>query len=401
MNAEANSTRREGADEAAKKPRRVTTHDGCPQPRPEWVPDNAGREFATWIIEGVRPLGAIAENQVPHRQKLELEDYEAGVVAGDRAILARAITLIESQAPHHQEQAQQLLTRLLPRTGKSRRIGITGIPGAGKSSLIETLGCQLSDTGHRIAVLAVDPSSSLTGGSILADKVRMTKLGLRSNAFIRPSPSSGTLGGVARKTRETMLLCEAAGYDTIFVETVGVGQSEIAVRSMTDFFLVVLIAGAGDELQGIKKGVIEIADAIAINKADGENYSRAFAAQVEMARVLQYIRRTTEGWRPTAVLTSASTGLGVPELWRTIEAFCQTAKESGEWEARRRVQLIEWLHSLIQENLRTRFYSRPGIRQQLVRLENAVASGKIPPLVAAGELFRAENGGETRSANSE
>ncbi len=387
MNAGLKSAEEPAAERVSTASRHVTVHDGCPQPRPDWVPDKAGREFATWIMEGVRPLGSTAEHQAPLRRELEVEDYAAGVLAGDRAILARAITLVESQAPQHQAKAQQLLTRLLPKTGGARRIGITGIPGAGKSTLIEALGCHLCDLGHRVAVLAVDPSSSLTGGSILADKIRMYKLGLRPNAFIRPSPSGGTLGGVARKTRESILLCEAAGFDTVFVETVGVGQSEIAVRSMTDFFLVILIAGAGDELQGIKKGVIEIADAIAINKADGDNYQRALAAQVEMKRVLQYIRRVTDGWDPTAVLTSAATGLGIPDLWKLVEDYCCNAKETGQWEARRRVQAIEWLHNLIQENLRTRFFSRPAVKLHLGRLENAVASGKLPPLVAVGELF--------------
>ena len=366
---------------------RIALHDGCPQPRPDWVPDNAGQEFATWVVQGVRTAGAVQPGNRARRSTLSVEDYAAGVLAHDRTILARAITLIESNAPHHQMQAQELLTRLLPHTGKARRIGITGIPGAGKSTLIESFGCYLADHGHRIAVLAIDPSSSVTGGSILADKVRMEKLSRRTEVFIRPSPSGGSLGGVARKTREAMLVCEAAGFDTVIVETVGVGQNEITVRSMVDFFLVLLIPGAGDEMQGIKKGVIELADALVINKADGDNKSRAQAAHAEMKRVLHYLRRNTEGWQTPAVLASGLSGMGIPELWQIVDDFFVTTTASGEGQARRRAQAIEWMHALINESLRTQFYASSKVRGRLAILENAVSSGQRPAVSAAMELL--------------
>lgn len=373
----------------AKTRLRLATHEGCPQPRPDWVPDQASAEFATWVVQGVRPKGIVQPLPAgPRRPTLTLDDYLTGVLACDRTILARAITLIESNALAHQHEAQELLTRLLPRTGGARRIGITGIPGAGKSTFIEALGCQLTEQGKKVAVLAIDPSSSVTGGSILADKVRMEKLAQRPGAFIRPSPSGGSLGGVARKTREAVLLCEAAGFDLVLIETVGVGQNEIAVRSMVDFFLVLLIAGAGDELQGIKKGVIELADTLVINKADGDNRSRALAAQGEMRRVLNYIRRTTDGWRTPALLASAVTGEGIEDVWQTIEDFFKTAQASGELAARRRVQSIEWMHTLIHESLRQQFYASPAVRARLGAMENAVSSGRTPVVAAALELLR-------------
>jgi LAO/AO transport system kinase len=340
------------------------------------------------VVQGVRPGGVVQRTDAPKRTQLSVGDYAAGVLAGERAILARAITLIESNAPQHQAQAQELLTRLLPHTGGSRRIGITGIPGAGKSTLIESLGCRLVDQGHRLAVLAVDPSSSLTGGSILADKVRMEKLSRRPEAFIRPSPSGGSLGGVARKTREATLLCEAAGFDIVLIETVGVGQNEVTVRSMVDFFLVLLIAGAGDEMQGIKKGVIELADGLVINKADGDNRPRAMAAHAEMSRVVHYLRRTTEGWQTPVLLASGLKGEGGAEIWQMIDDFFRTGAATGQLNARRRVQAIEWMHALIVESLRHRFYSSPEVRTRLSALENAVSNGQMPPVAAALELLK-------------
>ena len=372
------------------RPLRSALHDGCPQPRPDWVPENASAEFATWVVQGARTGGVVQPSEPLKRAQLSVDNYASGVLAGDRTILARAITLIESNAPSHQAQAQELLTRLLPHTGAARRIGITGIPGAGKSTLIESFGCYLVDTGHRLAVLAVDPSSSVTGGSILADKVRMEKLSRRPEAFIRPSPSGGSLGGVARKTREAMLLCEAAGFDIVIIETVGVGQNEITVRSMVDFFLVLLIAGAGDEMQGIKKGVIELADALIINKADGDNRKRALAAHAEMTRVLHYLRRSTEGWHPPALLASGLNSDGIEELWKVIDDFFVTSDATGERQARRRVQAIEWMHAMINESLRTQFYASPRVRSQLSALENAVSSGRMPAAAAALELLKNE-----------
>jgi LAO/AO transport system kinase len=368
----------------------TSTHDGSPHSRPDWVPDDAGPGFATWLLQGARPAGtAPTGKSAPRRRTLSVDDYAAGVIAHDPTVLGRAITLIESNAPAHQQQAQQLLARLLPHAGRAQRIGITGIPGAGKSTFIEALGCHLTDAGRRVAVLAIDPSSSVTGGSILADKIRMEKLCQRRAAFIRPSPSGGSLGGVARKTREAIIVCEAAGFDVVIVETVGVGQNEVAVRSMVDFFLVLMIAGAGDEMQGIKKGVIELADALTINKADGENRARATATQAEMKRVLHYLHPATEGWETPAMLASALTGEGVPESWRAIENFFANVRASGMLEARRRAQAVEWMHALIAESLRARFYAAPAVKAQLREVENAVAAGRLPALAAAMELLAA------------
>jgi LAO/AO transport system kinase len=320
---------------------------------------------------------------------LSADDYVSGVLGGDPMIVARAITLVESNALAHHLLAQQVLAKLLPHAGMAKRVGITGIPGAGKSTFIEALGCHLIANGLRVAVLAIDPSSSVSGGSILADKIRMEKLGRLSGAFIRPSPSGGSLGGVARKTREAILVCEAAGYDVVIVETVGVGQNEVAVRSMVDFFLVLMIAGAGDEMQGIKKGVIELADALVINKADGDNVGRASAAQAEMRRVLHYLHPSTVGWSTPAMLVSALTGDGVPDVWRTTLDYFKNVRASGELERRRRVQAVEWMHALLAESLRERFYSSAVVREKLGAIEAAVANGQRTPMAAAMELLSA------------
>ena len=296
-------------------------------PRPDWVPDDAGPGFTTTVVPGPTAVRTVKRATAPRRRTLTIDDYAAGVLARDPTILGRAISLIESNAPAHQVQAQELLARLLPHTGRARRVGITGIPGVGKSTFIEALGCHLVDAGQRVAVLAIDPSSSLSGGSILADKIRMEQLARRRGAFIRPSPSGGSLGGVARKTREAMLVCEAAGFDVVIVETVGVGQSEVAVRSMVDFFLVLLIAGAGDEFQGLKKGVMELADALVINKADGDNRPRALAAQAEMKRVLHYLHRATEGWETPALL--ARSGPPPAAFLRTCRRAASTIAADG------------------------------------------------------------------------
>lgn len=366
----------------------MALHDGCPQPRPDWVPENAGGAFATWVMQGARSSGVVAAQNVPPRRRtLSTDDYVRGVLARDPTVLARAITLIESNAPAHQVQAQQVLAQLLPHTGWAHRIGITGIPGAGKSTFIEAFGCHLTALGKRVAVLAIDPSSSVTGGSILADKIRMEKLCRERNAFIRPSPSGGSLGGVARKTREAILVCEAAGYDVVIVETVGVGQNEVAVRAMVDFFLVLMIPGAGDEMQGIKKGVIELADAIVINKADGDNRARASAAQAEMRRVLHYLHRMTEGWETPALLASALTGEGVPEVWQMTEEYFTNARAVGSLAERRRAQAVQWMHGLIAESLKTRFYASEVVKARLPALEAAVADGRTPVLAAAMALL--------------
>ncbi|MFH2052803.1 MAG: methylmalonyl Co-A mutase-associated GTPase MeaB [bacterium] len=320
-------------------------------------------------------------------------EYVDGVLAGDRMVLARAITLVESNAQAHQELAQEVLTALLPHRVEAVRLGITGVPGAGKSTLIETLGTSLTAAGHKVAVTAVDPSSSLSGGSILGDKTRMEKLAADPGAFIRPSPSGGTLGGVARKTRETVILFEAAGYDVILVETVGVGQSEIMVRSMVDFFLLVLISGAGDELQGIKKGVVEIADAILINKADGPGLLAARAAQAEFERILNYLRPATEGWRTRSLLSSARTGAGIAELWQVVGEFMTATRRSGVHAERRAQQERQWVRDLVREGLQTMFRDRPGLAETMVELEEEVAMGRLPATVAARRLLDAFAGG--------
>lgn len=365
------------------------------QPRkPEWAPDEDDEGFASRVMPGVpgghdglSPGEAAPSPISPARHPLSIDAYVRGVLAGDRAVLARAITLIESNAPAHFEQAQEVLRRLLPHSGGAIRLGVTGVPGAGKSTLIEALGMRLIGRGHRIAVLAVDPTSSLTRGSILGDKTRMEQLSREPNAFIRPSPAGGVLGGVARKTRETMLVCEAAGFDVVIVETVGAGQNEITVRSMVDFFLLVLIPGAGDELQGIKKGVVELADAIAINKADGENKIRAEAARAEYNRALHYLSPATEGWHARAYTCSALTGEGIDGLWEIVLRFRQRAAETGAFEARRRAQAREWLHAIIDEQIHAYFYDRPAVREALPSIESAVMDGTLPATAAARQLL--------------
>ncbi|MCW5691905.1 MAG: methylmalonyl Co-A mutase-associated GTPase MeaB [Pseudolabrys sp.] len=310
----------------------------------------------------------------------------AGIRAGDRATLARAITLVESTRADHRQTAHLLVQELLPATGKAIRIGITGAPGAGKSSTIDTLGTHLTLDGHKVAVLAVDPSSSRTGGSILGDKTRMARLALDPNAFIRPSPSSGTLGGVAAKTRETMLLCEAAGYDVIIVETVGVGQSETAVADMTDFFLVLMVAGTGDELQGIKKGIVELADMIAVNKADGDNIARANVAAADFRSALHILSPRSPTWMVPVMTYSALTGAGIGALWKHIVDYRTKMTASGELAARRRDQQVKWMWTLIEERLTARLRGDPAVRNKVRQAESAVAAGTLAPTLAVDEI---------------
>jgi LAO/AO transport system kinase len=317
----------------------------------------------------------------------EAQYYIEGVLQRNRLILARTITLIESSLPAHQEMARMVIDRLLPHTGQSYRIGITGVPGAGKSTFIEGFGTMLTEFGHRVAVLAIDPSSSRSGGSILGDKTRMEKLAVNDRAFIRPSPSQGTLGGVARKTRETMLVCEAAGYDVIIVETVGVGQSETTVASMVDFFLILMIAGAGDELQGIKKGVLEVADAIVINKADGDNILRAQIAQKEYQTALHLLMRSDPVWTPPVLTCSSVEMIGLAGIWQTIADHRAAHNAADLLEAKRREQSLDWMDFLLDEGLRQWFYGNAAIRSLLPGIRSDVAAGKLSPTAAADRLL--------------
>jgi len=309
--------------------------------------------------------------------------------AGERATLARAITLIESRRADHQQQAHQLVQELLADTGKAVRIGITGSPGVGKSTTIDALGTYLTGKGHKVAVLAVDPSSTRTGGSILGDKTRMARLSNDAHAFIRPSPAAGTLGGVAAKTRETMLICEAAGFDVILVETVGIGQSETAVSDMTDFFLVLMLPGAGDELQGIKKGVVELADMIAVNKADGDNIRRAKAAAGEYRAALHILTPRSPTWTPPVVTYSALTGEGIAALWAQALDHRKQLSASGEFAARRREQQVKWMWAMLEDRFHLRLKSDAKLRARLPALEKSVADGTLSPALAVDEIAQA------------
>jgi LAO/AO transport system kinase len=321
-----------------------------------------------------------------NRDPIDVATLAAAIRDGDRATLARAITLIESKRADHRATAHLLVQELLPATGKAVRLRITGAPGAGKSTTIDALGDYLTGKGHKVAVLAVDPSSSRTGGSILGDKTRMSRLAVDPNAFIRPSPSSGTLGGVAAKTRETMLLCEAAGYDVIIIETVGVGQSETTVADMTDFFLVLMVAGAGDELQGIKKGIVELADMIAVNKADGDNIARANIAAADFRGALHILAPRSPTWSPPVTTYSALTGQGIAELWGEVLSHKKKMTASGELAERRREQQVKWMWTMLEERLTARLRSDPAVRAKVRQAETAVAAGKLAPTIAVEEI---------------
>ena len=324
-----------------------------------------------------------------NRQQPTVEEYVEGIRDGNRAILAQAITLVESQQESDGDQAQEVLRRLMPHVGESHRIGISGIPGVGKSTLIDALGMRLIESEHRVAVLAVDPSSSLSGGSILGDKSRMPRLAACEKAFIRPSPNGLSLGGVTMRTRESMLLCEAAGHDVVLVETVGVGQSETMVADLVDTFLLLMLPGAGDELQGLKKGIVEIADVLAVNKADHDNLERARIAQQEYSAALEYRRERDSGWSPVVLTVSALTGAGLPELWETLRQHYLSLEKTGHLEAKRRQQLEHWVWTVIEDRLRSSFRSHGAVQERLTDITSAVAEGRVAASRAADDLIQA------------
>jgi len=359
---------------------------------PEWAGD--GRGISSGVMPGVKgghdglPGGRLHNKRRRHPGFSQQQMLD-GVRKGDRTVLGRVISMVESNAEHHMDLAQNLLRELLPETGKALRIGITGVPGAGKSTFIDAFGSMLTAQGHKVAVLAVDPSSTMSKGSILGDKTRMETLSRDEKAFIRPSPSGGTLGGVSRKTRETMLICEAAGFDVILIETVGVGQSEAAVRSMTDFFLLLTLTGAGDDLQGIKRGVMENADAIVVNKADGDNLIKAERLGSELGHALHYLKTPTPGWQPSSFLVSAIQKTGLEELWAVLMKFKEVTSGNGELQKRRSAQTIEWMMGMVLEQVQQRFLSQPEVREALPGLKASVSAGELPATTAARDLLKA------------
>ncbi|MCK6502640.1 methylmalonyl Co-A mutase-associated GTPase MeaB [Myxococcota bacterium] len=316
-----------------------------------------------------------------------LDELVQGVRAGHRASLGRAITLVESRSPVHQDQAALLLERLMPWTGGAWRVGVTGVPGVGKSTFIDALGSWLTGRGHKVAVLAVDPSSVRSGGSILGDKTRMQRLSVDPAAFVRPSPSGGTLGGVASRSREALLVCEAAGFDVVLVETVGVGQSELAVAEMTDFFLVLMLAGAGDELQGIKRGLMELCDCLAVNKADGDNLLPAQRAAATYAGALRLLRSSAEAFPPRVQTVSSLSGAGIPEIWQAVVDQRAALVAAGTWEERRSAQRVRWLWDRLDDGLRQALRGDPGLRETLAQAEAQAAAGHAPPTVLARALL--------------
>lgn len=322
-------------------------------------------------------------------KRFYVDQYVDRILAGDRVVLSRAITLIESALPTDQELAQQVIQRLLPHAGHAVRVGITGAPGVGKSTFIEALGNYvLRDPQNKLAVLAIDPTSPRSGGSILGDKTRMETLAVQPNAYIRPSPAGTALGGVARYTRESIVLCEAAGFNVILIETVGVGQSETAVNSLVDFFLLLLLAGAGDELQGLKKGIMEMADALVITKADGPNLDPARVAQRAYQNALHLFPARTAGWSPPVQLCSAVAPTGLAEVWESIQKYTRVTQANGQWEQKRREQQLYWLHETIRQALKERFFQHPEVAKQLKEKEQAVLAGQVSAFTAAAELLK-------------
>ena len=321
------------------------------------------------------------------RKRYTADEYVAGILDGNITILSQAVTLVESSLHEHQEIAQEIIEKCLPHAGKSVRVGITGVPGAGKSTSIDSFGMHLINAGHKLAVLAIDPSSERSKGSILGDKTRMEALSREKNAFIRPSPSAGSLGGVARKTRETIVLCEAAGFDTIFVETVGVGQSETAVHSMVDFFLLIQLAGTGDELQGIKRGIMEMADGIIINKADGDNIKKAELAAAQFRNALHLFPPSDSGWSPKVLTYSGYYGLGIKEIWDMVNEYVAFTKKNGYFDYKRNEQAKYWMYESINDSLRDKFYTNPEVEKMLQPTERQVLNNEISSFVAAKRMI--------------
>ncbi len=345
------------------------------------------------VSEGVSSPGQFNDDAIKRfksKKKLNLdaESYYREIISGNRTVLSKAITLIESSLPAHNKLAQEIISLCLPKAGDSMRIGITGVPGVGKSTFIESFGSYLTDSGKKLAVLAIDPSSERSKGSILGDKTRMEKLSADKNAFIRPSPSGGSLGGVARKTRESIILCEAAGFDTIIIETVGVGQSETAVHSMVDFFLLLMLAGAGDELQGIKRGIMEMADLIAINKADGQNLSKAKMAKNEYENALHLFPAPESGWLPKVVTCSALKMSGIREIWKHIENYRDLTFKNDYFRKKRNQQALYWMYETINQELKNNFYNDPGVNEKMKEFERKVLRDELNSFSAAGELLK-------------
>jgi LAO/AO transport system kinase len=345
------------------------------------------------VNEGIVPLPSVSEDSIKRflknkkKRTLSVAQYVEGILNGDITILSQAVTLVESSKPEHQEIAQEIIVKCLPFSGNSVRIGITGVPGVGKSTFIEAMGKHITSKGEKLAVLAIDPSSERTKGSILGDKTRMEDLSTDPLAYIRPSPSAGSLGGVARKTRETIILCEAAGFNHIFIETVGVGQSETAVHSMVDFFLLLMLAGAGDELQGIKRGIMEMADAITINKADGNNIEKAGLARIQYQNALHLFPATESGWKPKVLTCSAYMKTGISEIWDTIDEYMTMTKGSNYFQHRRNEQSKFWMYETINEQLRNNFYQNEKIKTLMEETEAKVLKEEISSFVAAKKLL--------------
>lgn len=354
-------------------------------------PENSDEYKGLTVNKGIEQPSTVnpylKSHHLPRRRELSVPDYVEGILRGDVTILSRAVTLVESVRPEHQALAQEVIEKCLPYSGNSVRIGISGVPGAGKSTSIDVFGLHVLERGGKLAVLAIDPSSERSKGSILGDKTRMEKLSVHPKSFIRPSPSAGSLGGVARKTRETIILCEAAGFDKIFVETVGVGQSETAVHSMVDFFLLIQLAGTGDELQGIKRGIMEMADGIVINKADGNNIEKAKLAASHFRNALHLFPASESGWVPEVLTYSGFYGLGIKEIWDMVYRYIDFVKENGYFRYRRNEQSKYWMYETINEHLRDSFYQNPLIADMLETQEQKVLDGSLTSFVAAKQLL--------------